>query len=228
LYWLLRGTMRQRIALLAMGPVAAVAMVIFVPRSDLVRIMSFSAADAGASQEALESSMARRYLLEQSVLYTLRHPLFGVGMAQFTNFEGEQSQVLGAHGYWHETHNTYTQVSSECGIPALALYAAAILSTFLLVNRVYRQARERPGCEDIRVAAFCIMLAMAVFCTAIAFLNFAYYFYLPTMTSLAIAVYRAAQDEFASRSSGFVEPDQSPQRSPLPRRTAIPHAAATL
>jgi hypothetical protein len=72
------------------------------------------------------------------------------------------------------------------------------------------------------------MLAMAVFCTAIAFLNFAYYFYLPTMTSLAIAVYRAAQDEFASRSSGFVEPDQSPQRSPLPRRTAIPHAAATL
>jgi O-antigen ligase len=204
-YWLLRGTMRQRIALLALCPVAIAAVVTFVPRSDLVRILSFSAGDAGASQEALESSEARRYLLKQSILYTVQHPLFGIGMAQFSNFEGEQSQVQGAHGYWHETHNTYTEVSSECGMPALALYAAAILSTFLLVNRAYRQACKRPECEDIRIATFCIMLAMVMFCTAITFLNFAYYFYLPAISSLAIAVSRVAQDEFASRSPGSVE-----------------------
>jgi len=228
LYWLLRGTMRQRVALLAMGPVAVAAAVTFVPRSDLVRIVSFSAADAGASQEALESSAARQYLLKQSILYTLKHPLFGVGMAQFSNFEGGETKLLGAHGYWHETHNTYTQVSSECGIPALALYAAAILSTFLLMHRTYRQACKRPECEDIRIATFCIMLAMAAFCTAITFLNFAYFFYLPAMTSLAIAVYRTAQDEFATRSTGSVDPGQSPQRFSLPRRNTIPRAAATL
>jgi O-antigen ligase len=223
MFWLLRGTMRQRIGLLAAGPIAAVTLIAFVPRSSLIRIVSFSAGNMGASQEALESSTMRRYLLEQSVRYTLQHPIFGVGMDQFSSFEGGHNQIMGAHGYWHETHNTYTQVSSECGMPALALYLAGILSTFLLVNRVYRQARERPECEDIRTAAFCIMLAMTTYCTAITFLNFAYFFYLPVMSSLAIAVSRAAQDELARRPSASPEPGQPLQRFRLPWQKAIPH-----
>jgi len=200
LYWLLRGSMRQRIALLAAGPIAVVALVAFVPRSSLIRIVSFSAADAGASQEALESSEMRRYLLEKSILYSVQHPLFGVGLGQFSTFEGENNQVLGAHGYWHEAHNTYTQVSSECGMPALAMYIAGILSTFFLVNRVYRRARGRPECQDIQTMAFCIMLAMTMYCTAITFVNFAYFFYLPAISSLAIAISGAAEAEFRNRS----------------------------
>ena len=168
----------------------------------------------------------RRYLLEKSILYTLQFPVFGVGMAQFGVYEGEHNQVVGTHGYWHEAHNTYTQISSECGIPALVLFIAGIVSTFLLVNRVYRQARKRPECEDIRIATFCIMLAMTTYCTAITFVNFGYFFYLPAMSSLAIAVYRAAQDEFASRSSASVEPQPgSPQQGWLPRRKPIVPAA---
>jgi hypothetical protein len=38
------------------------------------------------------------------------------------------------------------------------------------------------------------------FCTAIAFVNFAYFFYLPAMAGLAIAMSKAAQVEFQSRS----------------------------
>ena len=222
LYWLLRGTMRQRIGLLAAGPIVVVMLIAFVPRSSLIRIVSFSAADEGASQEALESSEMRRYLLKQSLLYTLEHPVFGVGMAQFSSFEGEHNQVLGGHGYWHEAHNTYTQVSSECGIPGLAFYIAGIVSTFLLVNRVYRQACKRPECEDIRTATFCIAMAMTVYCTAITFVNFAYFFYLPMMSSLVIAVSRAAQDEFAGRPSPSVAPQPgSPQQRWAPRRKPI-------
>jgi O-antigen ligase len=221
LFWLLRGTMRQRIGLLAAGPIAAAGLVAFVPQSSLIRIVSFSAADAGASQEALESSTMRRYLLEQSILYTLQHPIFGVGMGQFSSFEGQHNQIVGTHGYWYEAHNTYTQVSSECGMPALAFYIAAIVSTFLAVNRVYRQARKRPECEDIRIATFCIMLAMTTYCTAITFVNFAYFFYPLAMTSLAVAVSRAAQNELARRSSASVEP----QPGWLPRRKPAAPAA---
>jgi O-antigen ligase len=227
LYWLVRGTMRQRIALLALGPVVAFALVAFVPRSSLIRILSFSAADEGASEEAIGSSTMRRYLLEQSIRYTMQHPIFGIGMNQFPIFEGNHSQIFGNHGYWHETHNTYTQISSECGVPGLVLYVAAMVSAFFLVNRVYRKARERPECKDIRTTTFCIMLAMTTYCTATAFLTFGYFFYPLAISSLAIAVSRAAQDEFASRSSSSLEtqPGFAPQYYQLPRRKPVAPAA---
>jgi hypothetical protein len=80
------------------------------------------------------------------------------------------------------------------------LYIAGIVSTFLLLNRTLRQARNRPECADIRAAVFCVSLALVAFCTAIAFVNFAYFFYLPAMAGLAIAMSKAAQIEFHSRS----------------------------
>ena len=223
LYWLVRGTLRQRIALLAVGPIAVAAIIAFVPRNSLVRIVSFSAEEASASQEAIESTQIRRYLLEQSIVYTVQHPIFGVGMAQFSSFEGEHNQILGTHGYWHEAHNTYTQVSSECGLPALALYIAAIVSTFVLVNRVYRRARGRTECQDIRTAAFCIMLALVTYCTAIVFVNFAYFFYLPAMSSLAIAVSSAADKELNRPSSVPVEspPGFAPRQRWAPQRKPV-------
>ena len=49
------------------------------------------------------------------------------------------------------------------------------------------------------MAAFFIMLGMVGYCTAIAFLNFAYFFYLPAMAGLAISFNRAAQREFRAR-----------------------------
>lgn len=205
LYWLFRGTMRQRIGLLALGPIAAFALIAFVPRSSLIRLVAFSADETVAPSEAIVSSEARRYLLEKSIEYTLQRPIFGVGLAQFGAFEGERNVVIGDHGMWHDTHNSYTQISSECGIPALAIYIAAIMSTFLLVNRAYRRACARTDCEDIRVATFCIMLSITAYCAGILFVNFAYFFYLPLMSSLAIAVSTAADAEFANRSPGSVE-----------------------
>jgi hypothetical protein len=226
LFWLLRGTMRQRIAVLAMGPIAMAGLVAFVPRSSLVRIVSFSASDSGASEEALESSEMRRYLLKQSIIYTLEHPVFGVGMAQFSIFEGEHNQILNAHGFWHEAHNTYTQISSECGVPALGLYIAGILSTFFMANRVYKRAREKPEYDDIKTMAFCIMLAMTTYCVAITFVNFGYFFYLPAMSSLVIAVSQAAQREFASRSSASAgtQPAIASQQRWLSRKPLAPVA----
>ena len=205
LYWLFRGTMRQRIGLLALGPVAAFALIAFVPQSSLVRLVAFSDDDSDAPSEAIVSTDARRYLLRKSIEYTLENPIFGVGLAQFGAYEGERNKIIGDHGMWHDTHNTYTQVSSECGIPAAVIYIAAIVSTFLMTNRVYRQAGLRPECEDIRVATFCIMLSITAYCAGILFVNFGYFLYLPLMSSLVIAVCTAADAEFARRPRGSAE-----------------------
>jgi hypothetical protein len=79
---------------------------------------------------------------------------------------------------------------------------AGILSSFWLLNSTYRKARGRPECQDIRTAAFCVMLALAGFCTAVTFLNFGYSFHLPAMAGLTVALSRAAKQEFESRSAG--------------------------
>jgi O-antigen ligase len=197
LYWLFRGTMRQKMVLLIAGPVAAVALIAFVPQSALVRIVAFSTGAENPSEDARTSSEMRQYLLKQSIVYTLQNPIFGVGMAQFGEYEAERNAIIGTHGLGHDTHNSYTQISVECGMPALVFYVAGILSAFLMTNRVYRQACTRPDCEDIRIATFCIMLSMTMYCAGILFVNFGYFFYLPLMCSLAIAVSNAASTEFS-------------------------------
>ena len=199
-YFLVRGTARQRLVLVGIAPIAAAVLLTAVPTRILQRLTSFSANSADSVQEAIESSMLREYLLKTSIDYTFQHPLFGLGPGQFSSFEGMHNQIIGTHGYWHEAHNTFTQVSSECGIPGAILFIAGIVSTFLLLNRTFRQARNRPDCADIRAAVFCVSLALVAFCTAIAFVNFAYFFYLPAMAGLAIAMSKAAQVEFQSRS----------------------------
>ena len=190
----------------------------------MVRILSFSEGGSNVSEEAMESSEMRRYLLKQSLIYTFEHPIFGVGLAQFSDYEGGHGTAFAGHGSWHATHNSFTQVSSECGLPALALYLAAIVSTFLMANRVYRQACQRKNCEDIRIASFCITLSMVVYCTGILFVNFAYFIYLPLLTSLVIAVHRAAEVEFANRPIDPVAPQYGLTFQP---RRAAPRKALT-
>jgi O-antigen ligase len=198
-YLLLRATVRLRLVFLGIAPIAAGVLLTIVPPQVLQRLTSFSASTDSAL-DAIESSTTREYLLQQSVTYTLQHPVFGVGPGQFSVFEGTHNKIIGTHGSWQEAHNTFTQVSSECGIPASILFIAGIVSIFLLLNRTFCQARNRPECADIRAAAFCVSMALLAFCTAITFVNFAYFFYLPTMAGIAIAISKTAQIEFQTRS----------------------------
>jgi O-antigen ligase len=163
------------------------------------RLQSFSSGDEGA----VESSEARKYLFRKSVEYTLTHPIFGVGPGQFSNYEGQHNIVVGTtHGYWHETHNMFTQVSSECGIPAFFFFTAGLVSTWRMLSGTYRKARERADCADIQTAVLCVMIGMAGFCVAATFLNFAYFFYQPALGGLAIAISSAAGQECEGRSAG--------------------------
>ena len=71
------------------------------------------------------SAEARQGLLVRSLEISLRHPLFGVGPGQF-------AQVSGIA---HETHNSYTQLSAEAGMPSLVLFLALIWLTFKNLRR---------------------------------------------------------------------------------------------
>ena len=204
LFFLWRGTTRQRIALLVLAPIAACAMLVLVPPAALRRIVSFSSDNITSAEqlEAIESSQSREYVLKKSIEYMFSHPIFGVGPGLFADYEGGHNTVIGSHGYWHDTHNSFTQAGSECGIPALCFLVGGILSTLFLLNKTYRETSMRPDCQDLRNAAFCIMLGFAGFVVATAFLNFAYFFYQPTIGGFAILLSVAARDEMRLRASG--------------------------
>jgi len=193
------GTVYRRVALICIAPVALAALLTALPESVLQRISSFSATEGKASLEALESSHSRSYLLRKSIEYALKFPLFGVGLEQFASYEGGHNIVIGTHGSWHATHNSYTQAASECGIPAFILLLAAWISSFRLMLITHRRARRRADCRDIEALSFCMMLAILGFCVAITFLNFAYAFYGPAMGGFSISVWRAAKGEFEKR-----------------------------
>jgi putative inorganic carbon (HCO3(-)) transporter len=206
---LFRAQARQRIAVIAVGLILAIAVPFMLRGNAADRLASMF---GGQHVEAMESQEARSYLLKQSLLYTVQHPLFGIGMAQFPNYEGRLSIEAGKVGNWHETHNSFTEVSSECGVPALIFFVLSIGTALLWVNRTYRKARQG-GYTEIANACFCYLLSMVGFMVSITFLSNAYRFYLPAMIGLAVALTTAAEREMSANRL------PEPARAPVPINT---------
>jgi O-antigen ligase len=219
LYVLLRTSAKQRIAALAIALMLMVSVAVFFRGNSLARLATMFGSDktvsADVRAEAKESADARTYLLKQSLIYTLQHPIFGVGPGQFQNFEGQSARLEGRVGNWHATHNSFTQISSECGVPALIFFVLGLGGAFVSVSRLYSKAR-RGGYTEIANASFCYLVSMVGFLTSIVFLANAYRFYLPAMIGLAIALCAAAEKEMARAEAGTRERrnDLVPGRAP--------------
>lgn len=94
---------------------------------------TFGAQDAVASSYA--SAQQRQQLFWKTVEVTEHNPLFGVGPGNFEVISGN----------WHVSHNAFTQMSSEGGLPALVFYSLILWCGFKNVGtakRVGRRQRE--------------------------------------------------------------------------------------
>jgi len=201
-YVLAQAPGRIRLAVLIVVPIGLVVVAALLPREVLIRYATLVDSTADAEDPGVqESADERTYLLQTSALFSLRHPLFGVGPGEFEDEEATYAKENRRHASWLVPHNTYTQMSSEAGVPALILLVAALAGSFKLLNTTYKQARSRSEFEAIRIGAFCAMVAMVGFCTAVFFLSLAYHFYFSAIGGIAIAIHRAAQAEFHRASS---------------------------
>ncbi len=200
LFVLFRGSAKQRMITMAATGLLAIAIPILVSggaADRLATLFGAESANATLNQEAGESRDSREYLLRQSLIFTMEHPLLGVGMGQFSNYEGGHAVAAGQVGNWHETHNAFTEVSSECGVPALIFFVLGIGYAYGSVSKVYKKAKLA-GHVEITNAAFCYLLAMTGYVVTIVFLSNAYRFYLPAMIGVAIALRAAADIELAA------------------------------
>jgi O-antigen ligase len=189
LFIMWRSTMRQRIATVLAVVVFGVIILAALPHTTASRLSSLF---GEKNVEADESATTRSHLFRQSLLYTVQHPLFGVGPDQFMNYQGDEHDVR----LWHGTHCAWTQVSSECGIPALIFFAFGLGSAIWAVARTYRTALAR-GNRGIANACFCYLLAMVGYLISISFLSNAYTPAIPVVVGLGVAIAAAGAKEMA-------------------------------
>jgi O-antigen ligase len=150
-----------------------------------------------SSQQTLDaagSAASRTALLKESALTALRHPLFGVGMTQFSGAQASEAMSQGRRGMWAETHNAYTQIAAELGIPALVFLLAALVSGFRKLSRVYREAGQA-RCKHVERAALAVMASLVGFGGSAFFLSLGYRFYFPLLVGLTMAVTSTAGAE---------------------------------
>ena len=209
---------RQRLVVAVAGPAILLALIAVLPRETWNRLKSISGDSEAAERTdaAAASREARIYLLKKSVEFTLMNPVFGVGPGQFQNFEGIQAIAEGHAGVWRATHNTYTQISSECGIPALIFFLGAIISTFKSLWRIRKRAFAIRK-KEISTAATCLLIAFSGYTAASFFLANGYRFQFLAFSGLVVAIDRVLAKYLAAQRS-----KETPEPALIPVEGAEP------
>jgi O-antigen ligase len=207
----------------AVGLIVAIALA-FVPSSVLLRyatVFNGTSYDEGMStgeRSAVESTRARKMLFEESVRLTMEHPLFGVGPGIFSAALAGEQEKEGKIQTWHEAHNSFTQISSEAGIPAFALYAAILLYCMKRTISIYRRARRDPNRLVISQMAGTLAVSLLIFGIGATFGTYSYTIHLPVLAGLvqAFDVYVTKEMKTAPA------PVASPERTRLATPTLNP------
>ena len=116
------------------------------------------------------SALARQDDLKRSLFIALRHPLLGVGMDNYVIYSNSD----------HATHNAYTQVAAETGIPALIIYIMFLVTPLRQLGRIERERfaqAQRSGLFYMTVGLEASLVGYMVssFFASVAFLWYAYY-----------------------------------------------------
>ena len=152
--------------------------------------------DASMRESANSSAASRKQLLRHSLIFTIRHPLFGVGPGMFVVADDAYSKTIGFRkGTWLGTHNSYTQVSSELGIPAFLFFVAVIAMSLKGPYSIYKRTRGDPRLEDMGNAALALHYCMVVYAVTVLFEHIAYTIMLPVFSGLAASLARTVAVE---------------------------------
>jgi O-antigen ligase len=210
---------RQRVRAVLAGLIIVSLTLTVIPQSIRARYSYIFGVHDEEQDQGESSAEARQALFRKSVTITLQHPIVGVGPGMFAVAENNLAMDQGlARGYWHETHNMYTQVSSENGIPALLFFIAILVTMVRRLSAMRRmeKAPGEPGLAEAARLAYWVRLAVAGFLVTGAFLSCAYSELFFVLCGLTVALQRAV-----NRSSVTIAaPAPFRQNAPVPALNA--------
>jgi O-antigen ligase len=214
LFLLKQYTISQKLLLLPFILLAVVISTARLPEHVLHRYFTFfddqintatSEEDMRQRISAIGSSNQRMYMLKTSLRLTLEHPLFGVGPGMFAVAEDSMAHLEGRRsGTWKGTHNTYTEISSENGIPPLLFYVFCMLSCRKELAAVQKLCARYPQTTQVKgIAVIALTLKMTLLSYAVFYMfeHIAYSAFFPALAGLILAFGRAARRELAAPGS---------------------------
>lgn len=179
------GIRRKKLYILGLAFICLMGAVVVAPGNYLARLETL----LGRFQQGdldRGSAEARYGLLLKSLKVTATHPLFGVGPGNFPSYTR----------LWRVTHNTYTQFSSECGIPVLMLFLLLLRRVFLNL-RYLRKVPRSPDTEQMHLYASALMASFGAYLFGAFFSSSAYElfpYYLVIYTTLLYRLTLAQQE----------------------------------
>ena len=148
------------------------------------------------ADSATASAQSRKVLLRHSLIFTMQNPFFGVGPGMFPVADDAYSKGMGLRkGNWVGTHNSYTEVSSELGIPAFLFFVTAVAMALKGTYSVHKKTRGDPRLEDMGTVALALHYCMVIYAVTILFDHIAYTVMLPVFGGLAACLVRTAEVE---------------------------------
>lgn len=235
-FW--RASMQSKMKWAAIGTIAVIAFFLLLPSDLKNRYLSIfgghsTESTAEYEREALDSKDQRMFLLKQSIRLTFKHPLFGVGPGVFQVASNEDLWSQNMAAAWRETHNAYTQISSECGFPAFFCFIGAMVICFKMIARILRVTGKRPEFENLHNMARCQMLSLLGFAVTSFFSSVGYSLYFPALAGLTIVLYEQATNEVRAYGLSVQPPVYRPMigmrmGNVTPRSLAADEAAAAL
>ncbi len=230
----IRSSATHRLLIVIAAMVAAMMAIAIVPRSTLMRYATIfggssdvqiaeseeDAASLTRTASALESSESRRKLFFRSLELTVRNPIFGVGPGVFQVAASDLSQERGERSMWLETHNAYTQVSSETGIIGAVLYIGVVITCFRSIIRLERESRKHKSLLELTRMCQAMLFALTSFAVTAFFSSIAYKFMFPMILAVAVALVRAGQFRLQTEArnapaSDAAESPSGPRRRPF-------------
>jgi O-antigen ligase len=164
----------------------------------------------GALNGTESSAEARQELFWRSVEVTKRHPLFGVGPGNFVELSGS----------WHVTHNSFTEMSSEGGVPAFALYVLILWSGF---KNLRASKRIAWGSTELSLLARALHASLAGYLVGSLFLSVSYQFFPYFLVAYTSVLFQIAK-ESASHSKERESVSQKGPETWVPLQGAIDSA----
>lgn len=161
---------------------------------------------ARMSENAVASTVSRREVLLESVRLTILHPILGVGPGMFAEAREKDAARQGKHATFLLTHNTYTQVSSECGIAALVVFVAILVSIFRTATKIHRLSSKRrePSMKAVAAVSSALRYSVLVYAATSLFLSMAYQSLLPTLAGMVAALEYSLARQLATTASSPV------------------------
>lgn len=183
---------RRQPVLLLVGGVMLVGLLVASPGGYAGRLASITNPDLDATGSASE----RRELLDLSLQVAARHPLFGVGMGNFPNVSIRDKP----------SHNAYTQVASEMGVMALAVYVSFIIVPLLRLRRIEKETYGVAGYERIYALAIGLQASLVGYLVSSFFLSVAYYWFIYYLVAYTVCL-RRIYETGPGRVVGHVTPN---------------------